>query len=156
MQGQSPKGTREGLIALVVRYVNGEPVLLEALSDLREISMLESALQEGTDNPLRPIYETREVREREDEEFGDYVEELLCQPFLRPEIQEQAVQWFKSKIKIEEFQRSEREATEIIATYAYGLFREDSHKRDFTLAGANAAVRVRIIEVPVGVERAAA
>jgi hypothetical protein len=135
-------------IALIVRSQGGpgrkEPELVEVLSDDREISILETAAEDEHADPLAKIYEHRSIQAREDDEFADYVEDLLSQPFVKPEIQEHGVQWLKSKIRIEEFQKNEREAAKIIAEYALKVFRGNPDRRDFLLAGPKAHVRVRI------------
>jgi hypothetical protein len=140
---------KTGTVALIVGHRPGEPptgdpVLVEALSDDREIEALERAVRAGNEAPLVTVYELRSRQSREDEEFGDYVEELLSQPFVRPEIQEHGVQWLKSKIRIEQFQRSETEAMRVIADYAFKLFLQDRNKTDFLLASAAAQVRIRV------------
>jgi hypothetical protein len=93
------------------------------------------------------VYENRERQKREDEEFGDYVEELLSQPFIRSEIQEHGVQWLKSKIRIEQFQRCEQEPTAVIAQYALKVIRDNPEATDFLLAGPISKVRVRVFEM---------
>ncbi len=138
---------KTGTVALVVALKEGQPVLLEQLSDDLEITLLEEALQERMKEPLELIYAHRQRQQEEDEEFGDYVERLLSQPAVRPEIQAHGVQWLKSKLKIESFQKSETEASKIIADFAFRLFREDPDKTDFILAGPVAQVRVRVFQV---------
>lgn len=144
-----PQNTfKQGVVAIVVDSSQNPtvPKLVDALSDIQEIGLLETALERGIQNPLDAVYQSRDLREKEDEDFGDYVEELLCQPFLKKEIQEQAVQWFRSKIKIDVYLKHEREATEIIANYAFQIFLEQK-KLDFTLQGSSAEVRVRVYEI---------
>lgn len=131
-----------------------QPELLDALSDEREIGVFEQAVEKGVRNPLEKVYESRNQMEAEDEEFGDYVEQLLCQPFLRPEIREHGVQWFRSKVKIDEYKRNEREAAQVIAGYAYKVFLENPSKTDFMLAGPKAMVRVQVVQVPSRDEKA--
>jgi hypothetical protein len=132
-------------IALIVRSAQGRKhEILEVLSDDREISLLEVEVVSGEVDPLQRIYEYRTSQEREDDEFADYVEDLLSQPFVKPEIQEHGVQWLKSKIRIEQHQRSELEAAKIIADYALKVFSGNPAQRDFLLAGPRANVRIRI------------
>jgi hypothetical protein len=135
-------------IALVVRTPgNQSPEIVEVLSDDREISLLESGLgtgRESEDQALVRIRDLRQSQAREDEEFADYVEELLSQPFVKPEIQEHGLQWLKSKLRIEEFQKNEREAAKIIADYALKVYSTNPSRRDFLLAGPRTEVRVRI------------
>lgn len=129
--------------------MDGEnPQLLDQLSDDREIAALETALVSGEADALDTIYEMRKRQAEEEEEFGNYVEELLSQPCVRPEVREHGLQWFRSKIKIEEYQKCEVEATQVIAQYAFKLFQEDPCRTDFLLAGPTARVRVRIFVVP--------
>lgn len=146
---------KQGVVALVVHKASeGIPQLVEALSDELEIEILELALQEGERDPLSLIYRRRERQTREDESFGNYVEELLSQPVVKPEVQEHALQWLKSKIKIERYQKTESEATRVIADYAYRLFLENQSRKDFVLAGPKAQVRVKIFEVEAEVAAA--
>lgn len=132
-----------------------EPVLIDAFSDDTEVEILQEAWEnnELTDgdkpipDPLKQIYEMRERQTKEDEEFGNYVEDLLTNPFLRKDIQAHAVQWLRSKIRIEEYHHCERDAMRVIAEYAFQIYRQDPAKRDFFLAGPVAKVRVRIFEL---------
>src|SRR3990167_5882330 len=121
---------RAGTVALIVRHEGVAPVFVEAICDDGEISVLEKALTQGQD-PLSQVYAFREKQKAEDEEFGDYVEQLLTQPFLKPEIQSHGVQWLRSKIKIEQYQKCEREATQVIAQYAYALYCKNPDRVDF-------------------------
>lgn len=123
------------------------PTLVEKLHDDREIAEFEAALEAGEANPLEYVYGMRERITKEEEEFGDYVENLLSQPFVRPDILDHGVEWFKSKLKIEKFKQAEKDATEIIANYAFKLYQENKGRTDFFLAGPTAKVRVRIFEV---------
>jgi hypothetical protein len=145
-----------GTVALIVRYDGNIPSLVETFSDDREIELFEAALSTGESNPLDSVYEMRARQAKEDEEFGDYVEELLCQPFVKPEIMEHGVQWLKSKMKIEQYQKCELEATKVIAGYAFKLYQEDPQKVDFLLAGPAAKVRVRVFKLPEAREMAKA
>src|SRR5690606_13935231 len=95
-------------------------------------------------DPLKRVEDHRMLQKQEDEEFGNYVEELLSRPFLKPEIQNHGVQWLKSKIKIDEFKRREAQATQTIAEYAFQVFSADPLKKEFTLSGPSAKVKVRI------------
>ena len=130
-------------VALVV--VEGEtPCLVDVISDDHEISLLETSSRAGEGNLLKQVYEFRKRQSVEDDQFGEYVEDLLSQPFLRTEIQEHGVQWLKSKIRIEEFQRTENKAASIIAEYAMKILHENPQKKDFFLAGPSTMVRVRV------------
>lgn len=149
------KPTKTGTVALVVRIDGSQPVLVEKFSDDREIAVLEGALATGENSPLELIYSMREKQTKEDEEFGNYVEELLSQPFIRPEIQEHGLQWLKSKIRIEEYQRCEAEATRIIAEYAFQLYVGNPNRTDFFLAGPVSKVRVRVFPLPLSISQAA-
>jgi hypothetical protein len=135
-------------IALIVRSLQGtSPQLVDVLSDDREISLLESEVGSGEQDPLKRVYEFRSHQAREDDEFADYVEDLLSQPFVKPEIQEHGVQWLRSKMRIEQFQKNEAEAAKVIAQYALKVFSTDPERRDFLLAGPRAQVRVRVFVV---------
>jgi hypothetical protein len=145
------KVTREmkaATIALVVRSAGGKtPEIVDILSDDREISVLETEVGAGEGDPLQRVYEFRTSQTREDDEFADYVEDLLSQPFVKPEIQEHGVQWLRSKLRIEEYQKNEAEAARVIADYAIKVFSGDPERRDFLLAGPRKNVRVRIFVI---------
>jgi hypothetical protein len=125
----------------------GEPVLAETLTSPEEILELEMAMINRDPEPLKRVVAFRDRQKAEDEEFADYVEGLLSQPFLKPEVQEHAVQWFKSRSKIETYQKAEDEASRVIAQYAFQVFSEDPAKTDFLLAGPKARVRIRVIDL---------
>lgn len=120
---------------------------VETFSDEREIFALEEAIQAGNPFPLQTVYEYRARTAREDEEFGDYVEDLLCQKMVRPEVQSHGVAWLRSKMRIEEFRRQERAAAEVIAHFAISKIKEDPELDDFILAGPGVQVRIRIFKV---------
>lgn len=105
---------------------------------------MEAAIVAGEKEPLDLLERVRAREAKEEEDFGNYVEDLLSKPFLRPEVQQHAVQWLRSKIRIEKYQQSEQEAVKVIAEYALKLFQGDPEKIDFLLAGPHAQVRVRI------------
>lgn len=131
---------QEKALADAIRWV-------ETFSDEREIHTLERAIEEGNPFPLQSVYEFRARAAREDEEFGDYVEDLLCQKSVRPEVQSHGVAWLRSKMKIDEFRRQEREAAEVIANFALNKYKEDPGLHDFVLAGPGVQVRIRIFKV---------
>lgn len=135
-------------VALVVKFREDEPSLTTVISDEEEIEVMEAACREGRADPLVAICEHRSQREKEEEEFSEYVEELLAQPFLRKEIQDHGVQWLKSKLKIEDYQRAEAEAAQVIADYAYRLYQQNRGLTDFFLTGPNTRVRVRVFVLP--------
>lgn len=143
-----------GTVALLISFRAGQPVLLDALSDDDEVKMLERAIERGSEDPIGQVYEHRTKAAEEDEAFGDYVEDLLSRPFLKPEIQKHGVQWLRSKLKIEHYQQSEAEATRVIAAYAFQVFMEDPAKTDFVLAGPRAKVRIRVFTLDCEVRRA--
>jgi hypothetical protein len=134
---------RFGTVALVI---NGgpDPVLLDQLSDDHEIALLEKAVTQGRLTALDDVYQARAQQKEEEERFGDYVEDLITQPFVRPEIRDHGIQWLKSKIRIEQFQSSEQEASRVIADFAFKLYCENRELTDFLLAGPHAQVRVRV------------
>jgi hypothetical protein len=133
-----------GVIALVIEASQPIPALIEAISDDEEISLFESALKEKDLNPLSILYEFRERKQSEEEEFGDYVEALLTQSFIPPDVQKHGMAWFQSKLKIEEFKKSEAEATQIISEYAFKVFLENTERREFMLSGPKAKVCIKI------------
>ncbi len=141
-----------GIVALVVRFDEKQPVLIEAVSNEHEIAALDTAYQSGSVDPLAVMHSFRERVIREDEEFGDYVEGILTQPFLKPEVRDHALAWFQSKLKIDAFQRQELEATKVIAQYALKILGEHPDRRDFVLTGNQAAVRVRVFELDAALQ----
>lgn len=144
-------------IALVVsRNHQGIPELLEALTSADDILEFELALLEQDPHPLQRVFEYRAKCSVDEEEFADFVEGLLSQPFVKPEVQEHAVQWFKSRAKIEEFQKSEDTASQVISNYAFEVYRNDTHKTDFFLAGPRSKVRIRIFEIKLSAHHQAA
>jgi hypothetical protein len=138
---------RSPTIALAVEFKEGTPVLVETISDSREITILEESVHRGVSNPLRQVYEHREKQLREDDEFSDYVENLLSKPFLKAEVQKHGVQWLKSRIRIEQYQKDEDEAAKVIANYAFEIFSGEPSLTDFFLSGPKAQVRVKVIVI---------
>lgn len=134
-------------IALVVARHRGELVLTDTLTSGEEILELELALLNEDVDPMKRVQDYRIKQSQEEEEFADFVEGLLSQPFVKPEVQEHAVQWFKSRAKIETYQKAEDEASRVIAQYAFQIFSADPSKTDFLLAGPRAKVRVRVIDL---------
>ena len=143
------EGDREQAIRAAKTLSDGEKLVqwIETFSDEREISALEQAIQAGNPFPLQSVYEFRARSEREDTEFGDYVEDLLCQKAVRPEVQSHGVAWLRSKMKIEQFRQQEKEAAEVIANFALAKYREDPELEDFVLAGPGVQVRIRIFKI---------
>lgn len=138
---------KAGTVALLVGVQNNSHTLIEAISDQAEILLIEDAVRQGVTDPveLLEIYRSQQLREEED--FGDYVEDLLIQGGVSPDVRQHAVQWFRSKAKIDQFKKMEQDATAVIAKYAYELFQSDPKCVDFTLAGPHAEVRVRVIQI---------
>ena len=137
-----------GTVALVVYFQKGVPLLVDVLSDDQEIDLLSGALETGQVDPLTSLYDLRRQRSKEDEDFGNYVEELVCQPFLKPTLKEQGVRWLTSRIRIENYEKCEREARQIIAEYAHRVFSENTKRREFILKGPKAEIRIRVLDVP--------
>jgi len=136
-----------GTLALVVQYQAGDPEWVQTFTDEREINVLESALTQRKKNPIETVIQFREQQAQEDEDFGNYIEDLLSQPFVRPEIQTHGIQWLKSKMRIENHKRTEANAARVIAEFAYKMFQQDSNKTDFLLAGPIAQVRIRVFVI---------
>ena len=137
-----------GTVALIIRLDKKKPQLVDFLSDDREIVLFEEAFGSGKNTPLEMIYQMRTQQQKEDEEFGNYVEELLSRPFVKRDIQEHGVQWLKSKIRIEQFRSTETEAAQVIAKYAFQLFQEDPNRKEYFLAGASAQVKIKVFTLP--------
>jgi len=138
---------KTGTIALIIAMEDGKKQLVESISDDHEVMLLEDAYKNGDEDPLEIVYKFREKITQEDEEFGDYVEELLSQPFLRKDIRDHGLEWFRSKLRIEEYRRNETEATAVISEYAYKMYCEDLNKTDFILCGPSAKVRICVFDV---------
>lgn len=134
-----------GTLALVIDVSDSENVRLrDVLSDQEDIDVLQEAVESGNADPHRFVLEERKRREQEDEDFGDYVEALLCNPFLRSDVKDHGLKWLKSKVRIEQFRRSEEDAATVIAEFAFKIFENDRSKVDFFLAGRESEVRVRV------------
>jgi hypothetical protein len=138
---------KEGTVALVIGPTASTLKLVEAISDTQEISILEGAILSGHADPMALLADHRKKVALEDEEFGNYVEELLSQPFLRADVQKQGVQWLRSKLKIEEFKRAEAEATKVIADFAFKIYMDNRQRTEFLLAGPTSRVRVKVLEI---------
>lgn len=145
----STPAAKAATVALVVQGSGSGLAVKAILSDDREIAYFETLMKAGEFDPLTKVYEMRERQSREDEEFGDYVEELLSRPFLKPEVQEHALQWMKSKIRIEQYQKQEHDAARVIADYACQLIKDDPSRTDFVLKGPSAQVRIRVFPLVV-------
>jgi hypothetical protein len=124
------------------------PQLVAILHDEYEIEFLQIALSSGHADPMQHIYEHRAQMNQQDDEFGDYVEELLSRPFLKPEVQRHGVQWLKSKIRIENYQKLENQAIQVISDYAYEVFKSNPSRTDFLLTSPVSQVRVRVFVIP--------
>lgn len=153
---QSPKmGTVAVVLATKSEVAEGDSSAassghwVETFSDEREITALEAAIEAGNPFPLQTVYDFRLRFEKEDEEFGDYVEELLCQKVIRPEVQAHGLAWLQSKLKIEQYRQQEKDAAEVIAHFALSKLNEDPNLEDFVLAGPGVQVRIRIFKVRV-------
>jgi hypothetical protein len=134
-------------VALIIRSEKGATSLIDVLFEDHEIESIDNALRFGTRNPLAAIYQKRAEQVRKDEEFGDYVESLLTRSFPNSEVRNHCVQWLQSKLKIEEFLRTEREAAETIAEYAFRVFKLNPNTKDFMLKSTTSCVRIRIFEL---------
>lgn len=142
------ESSQSGTVALVVASgPTGEPVLLDAISDDYEVSVLIAAIADGESNPLENVYEERERLVNESEDFSDYVEELVTHPMVHNEIREQGIAWLKSKIKIDEYRKTETEATKVIAKFAFDLYCQDPDNHRFVLNSFNAQVNIRVFIV---------
>ena len=134
-------------IALIVTRNQGEPVLAETLTSAEEILELELAMMNRDPEPLKRVEEYRSKQTHEEEEFADFVEGLLSQSFVKADVQEHAVQWFKSRAKIESYQKAEDDASRTIALYAFQVFVTDPKRTDFMLAGPRSKVRIKVIDL---------
>jgi len=142
--------TRSGTVALIVQKdpETLQTKLVDQISDDREIEVIERAMNDGDSSVMEKIYVARAQQFEEEEKFGDYVEDLITQPFVREEIREHGVQWLKSKLRIEQFKQSEEDASRVIAGFAFQVYLENQELRDFLLAGPTAQVRIRVFVLP--------
>jgi len=136
-----------GTVALVIEHQDDQVVLRDAISDETEIELLEKTLQNGYKNPLDKIYRERARVAAEDEEFGDYVEDLVMRNAFRSDIREHAIQWFRSRIKIEKLRKNEEEAVSVISKFAIQVYLEKPKRNEFILTSPNAKVKVKIFKV---------
>jgi hypothetical protein len=102
-------------IALIVSRNQGEPILTDTLTDAEEILELELAMMSRDPEPLKRVHDLRSRQVHDEEEFADFVEGLLSQSYVKQDVQEHAVQWFKSRTRIEEYQKAEDDASRVIA-----------------------------------------
>jgi hypothetical protein len=136
-------------IALIVTFKNKAPCWVDTLLEESEIEYLAAVVQANESEPLRRVYEFRAQQKAKEEEMGDFVEELLSKPFLNPKVQNHGINWLKSKIKIENYQKIEQQAAEIVADYAFKIYQQDLGKTDFFLVSATSQVRVRVFTIPM-------
>ena len=139
--------TRIGTVALVVRFEGEQVNLIETLADNQEIELFEAALKEGSKDPMKYIEQHRQRQDAEDETFGDYVEQLLTQPFIKAELREHGINWFYSRMRVERYRRHEQDAAKVIAEYALKVYRDAPDREEFILAGPRAKVQIRIFSV---------
>lgn len=136
---------RSGTVVLILAPgPDQRPILLESLSDDREVEFVEEALKEGHPDPVWAVRQRRKLQDKEDEEFADYIENLVSEPHCKLEIQEHAFLWFKSRLNLEDYRRAEADARKVIADFALQVFYQDPSRTDFVLSSPNAEVRVRI------------
>ena len=136
-----------GTVAVVLALDMGSERWVDTLSDERELMTLENAITGGEEFPLEMVYAFRERQKSEDEVFGDYVEELLSQPFVRPEIRDHGVAWLKSRVKIEKYKTQESDAARVIAEFALQKYWKNPNLEDFQLSGEGVEVRVKIFRL---------
>lgn len=147
------KANEQPTIALIVSRTQGEPILTETLTSAEEILELELAMMNRDPEPLKRVEEFRSKQTYEEEEFADFVEGLLSQSFVKPDVQEHAVQWFKSRAKIESYQKTEDDASRVIALYAFQVYSADPSRTDFMLAGPRSKVRIKVIDLDLSAYR---
>ena len=148
MKEASNKSLKTSTVALVITYESGMPLWMDTISDEREIQYIEEALRAGDPQPLHKVYEIRATESRQVDDFGDSIEDLFTTPYVSSEAQKQALKWLHSKIKIEKYQKIEKEAARVISEYAYKIFQEDPSQTDFFIAGPQCQVRIRIFTLP--------
>jgi hypothetical protein len=68
----------------------------------------------------------------------------VSKPCVSSEVQRHGMQWLQSKLRIETYEKSERDAVEVIARYAMRVYQADPTRDDFLLAGPRSQVRVRV------------
>src|SRR5687767_1288805 len=98
---------RTSTVALVVTFESGAPLWMDTISDEREIQYIEEALRAGDPQPLERVYESRASESKQDDDFGNYIEDLFSKPYVNTDSQKQGLKWLHSKIRIEKYQRIE-------------------------------------------------
>lgn len=134
----------ERTIALVVTYREQDPILLDSLSDDNEISTLEKSILVGGGHPLEMIYEEREKKRQCDQVMGAALERVIQEKDRPQEVKFYAIDWFKTKSRIDQLLEEEAKSREVIAKFAFQLFCEDHRKKDFFLQGSQVKLRVRV------------
>jgi hypothetical protein len=136
-------------VALLIQEVEGSITLVDTLSNEAEIDLVDACIRADEADPLQYLYQLREQDMKKEDEFGDRVEEMLSQPFLNREVQMHGLKWLQSKMRIEEYHKTEKDAVKVIAEYAYKIFRQDPSKTDFFLASSSSQVRIRVFKLSI-------
>jgi hypothetical protein len=135
------------VLILIARDSNGTLQVLDSVSEDPEVSFVEQVLAKNHPNPIEALRQRRRLQEQEDEAFADYIENRVSAPSCTFEIREHAGKWFRSRIHLEQYKKSEAEAREVIVNYAFRVFLSDTSQRDFILASAQAQIRILIYVV---------
>ena len=106
------------------------------------MQVVEKGKDEDHSNLIKTLEDYRDKKEKENQQFEDYVEQLLSHPFLKPEIEKHALSWMHSKIRVEAYEQEERKAARVIGNYAFQLFQKSPQQSEFLLNGKDSEVRV--------------
>jgi hypothetical protein len=144
---KSTGATAKHTLALVVRKREKKIEWLDTLSQESEILFFEALLGAGVQDPLLDLAVKREQERQSEDDFANYVEDLVVKPGLKPEVREQAVQWFYSRIRIEKYEAQEKQAAAVVARVALQLYQEHPAQVDFTLSSERSEIRVKIFDL---------
>jgi hypothetical protein len=128
-------------IAVIVNHE--KTGMVEFLADQSEIEFFQDSTKSLSER-LQDIYLMRAQREQQEEDLADYVENLVLNPMLHPEIKQQGVEWFYSRIKIDQYRQKELQAAQLIAQYAFEQFLADTQKATFDLSSSENTVHIKI------------
>ncbi|MFZ9595612.1 MAG: hypothetical protein ACO3A2_05985 [Bdellovibrionia bacterium] len=134
-------------LALCIAFESGEPLCVDALTQESEIQLLERLILQNAPDPLAQLNQFRSEQAQREEEFGDSAEQQLCNPFVREPLRSQAIQWFRAQIQVEQFQKREKEAVEVLSRFAFDFWRAHPAQTQFLIQNDRAQVKVRVFIV---------
>lgn len=139
---------RTGTVAIILAVENGEEVWMDTVSDETEIQLLEQAIHKGVQEPLQILLHHRTNTLQKDENFGDFVENLLVKQRVSEDMKKHGVAWFESWHRIREYKKQEKEAAQTIAEFGLKIYQRDPSLKDFQIEAPGSKVRIRILHLP--------